>query len=50
MTLESANARLVQIFPGVPWRGGVRASNDSGVIKNVDMMTFGIGNEANIII
>jgi len=38
-------------FAGVPWRG---ASNDSGVIENVDFQGFGryvfgtLGNEANI--
>jgi len=41
------------IFASVPWRG---ASNDSGVIENVDFQGFvryvfsTLGNEANIII
>jgi len=43
----------MRIFAGVPWRG---ASNDSGVIENVDFRAFGchvfdtVGTEANIII
>ena len=43
----------MRIFAGVRWRG---ASNDSGVIENVDFHGFGhyvfgtLGNEANIII
>jgi len=33
MTLDSGNIRFVRIFPGFLWRW---ASNDSGVIENVD--------------
>jgi len=53
MTLYSGNVRFMLIFTGVPWRG---ASNNSGVIKNVDFRAFGryvfgtLGNKANIII
>jgi len=44
------------IFAGVPWRGGVRGVNDSGVLKNVDFCAFvryifgTLGNKANVII
>jgi len=37
MTLVSANLRFVPIFEGVHWRG---ASNDSGVIENMDFHGF----------
>ena len=53
MTLVSGDIRFTRIFAGVLWRG---ASNDSGVIENVDFHGFGryvfgtLGNEANIII
>jgi len=49
MTLDSGNIRIVRLFPF----HGEEASNDSGVIKNVDFgrYVFGtLGNEANIII
>jgi len=53
MTLDSGNIRLMGIFMGVPGEG---ASNNSGVIENVDFGALGryvfgnSGNEANIII
>jgi len=37
LTLVSGDIRFVRIFAGVPWRG---ASNDSGVIENVDFQGF----------
>jgi len=37
MTLVSRNIKFVWIFAGVPWRG---ASNDSGVIEDVDFQYF----------
>jgi len=51
MTLISGNIRFMWIFAGVPWKG---ASNNSGVIDNVDFRDFGryvfgtLRNEANI--
>jgi len=36
MTLDSDDIRFMRIFAGVPWRGGVKRSNDGGVIENVD--------------
>ena len=53
LTLVSDNVRFIGIFAGFP---GERASNDSGVIENMDFRAFGryvfgtLGNEANIII
>ena len=52
MILVSGNIRFMRIFARIPWR----ASNDRGVIENVDFRAFGryvfgsLGNEANIII
>jgi len=55
LTLVSGDIKIVQIFAVVLWRG---ASNDSGVIENVDFhgfwtlvhYVFGtFGNEANMI-
>jgi len=37
LTVVSGNIRLMQTFAGVLWRG---ASNDSGVIQNVDFQGF----------
>ena len=36
-TLVSGNIRLMRIFAGVLWRGGIK---DSGVIENVDFQRF----------
>jgi len=55
MTLDSGNIRCMRIFAGFPGEG---ASNDSGVIENVDFQGFrfgryvlgSLGNEASIII
>jgi len=53
MTLVSDNLRFVPIFEGVHWRE--RASNDSGVIENVDFHGFRcyvfstLRNETNVI-
>jgi len=50
MTLDSDNIRIVRLFQGFHGEG---ASNDCGVIKNVDFgpYVFGtLGNEANIIV
>jgi len=53
MTLVSANIRFVPIFEGVI---GERASNDSGVIENMDFHGFrryvfgSFGNQAKAII
>jgi len=55
MTLVSANIRFVPIFEGVHWNGE-RASNDSGVIENMDFHGFrrydfgSFGNQAKAII
>jgi len=52
-SLDSGNIRFMRIFAGFPGEG---ASNNSGVIENVDFRAFGryvfgtLGNEANIII
>ena len=52
MTLVSGNIRFMRTFAGFPGEG---ASNDSGVIENVDFRSFRryvfgtLGNEANII-
>jgi len=37
MTLVSGNIRFMRIFAGIPWTG---ASNDSGIIENVDFQGF----------
>ena len=53
MTLVSANIRFVEIFEGFI---GERASNDSGVIENMDFHSFrryvfgSFGNQAKAII
>jgi len=50
--LDSVDIRFMRIFAGVLWRG---ASNNTGVIENVDFRAFGryffgtLGNEAKII-
>jgi len=55
MTLDSGNIRFMPIFAGVGFPGE-GASNNSGVIENVDFQAFGrylfgaLGNEVNIII
>jgi len=52
MTLDSDNIKFMPIFAGVPYGEG--ASNNSGVIENVDFGAFGcyvfstLGNEAAI--
>jgi len=53
MTLDSDNVRLMRIFAGVPWKGGVIQQWGN---RNVFFRGFGryvfdtLGNEANIII
>ena len=53
MTQDSDDIKLMRIFAGVPWKGGVI---NSGVIENVffrgfERYVFGtLGNEANIAI
>ena len=50
MTLDSGNVRFVWLFPGVPWRGGIKRQWGN---QNVDFGRYvfsTLGNEANIII
>jgi len=37
---NSGNIRFMRIFAGVPWKGGVKRSNDSRVVERVDFQGF----------
>ena len=51
MTLDSDSVRFMQIFAGVPWKGGViqQWGNRKRVFRGFGRYVFGtLGNEANI--